>query len=102
LALHELSRKELVRPARISSMEGEAEYVFWHQLVRDVCYAQIPRAARAARHRAAAGWVERKAGERVEDLSDVLAHHYLTALELAQAAGDPAQNEKTHPPAPPR
>ena len=31
-------------------MEGEAEYGFWHVLVRDVCYAQIPRAARAARH----------------------------------------------------
>ena len=55
--------------------------------VRDVCYQQIPRAARAARHRAAAAWIERKAGERVEDLADVLAHHYLQALELARAAG---------------
>src|SRR5207253_3740725 len=36
LALHELSRKELVRPARTSSMEGETEYAFWHVLVRDV------------------------------------------------------------------
>ena len=77
-ALHELARKELVRPARTSSMEGEAEYGFWHLLVRDVCYGQIPRAARAARHRAAAAWLERKAGERAEDLADVLAHHYLT------------------------
>ena len=50
-ALHELARKELVRPARTSSMDGEAEYGFWHVLVRDVCYGQIPRAARAARHR---------------------------------------------------
>ena len=47
-ALHELARKELVRPARSESMAGEAEYGFWHALVRDVCYAQIPRAARAA------------------------------------------------------
>ena len=50
LALHELTRKELVRPARMSSMEGEHEYGFWHVLVRDVCYGQIPRAARATRH----------------------------------------------------
>jgi len=50
LALHELARKELVRPARGSSMQGEREYGFWHLLVRDVCYAQIPRASRAARH----------------------------------------------------
>jgi class 3 adenylate cyclase/tetratricopeptide (TPR) repeat protein len=88
LALHELMRKELVRPARPSSMEGESEYGFWHLLVRDVCYAQIPRAARAARHRAAAAWIEDKAGERAEDLADVLAHHYLSALELTRAAGE--------------
>jgi hypothetical protein len=44
-ALHELSRKELIRPARASSMAGEAEYAFYHALVRDVCYAQIPRAS---------------------------------------------------------
>ncbi|HVS10358.1 MAG TPA: adenylate/guanylate cyclase domain-containing protein [Planctomycetota bacterium] len=93
-ALHELSRKELVRPARTSSMEGEAEYGFWHLLVRDVCYGQIPRVARAARHRAAAAWIERRAGERVEDLADVLAHHYLTALELARAAGQTEETEE--------
>jgi class 3 adenylate cyclase/tetratricopeptide (TPR) repeat protein len=86
-ALHELSRKELVRPARRSSMEREAEYGFWHLLVRDVCYAQIPRAARAARHRAAAGWLEGKTSERAEDLADVLAYHYLQALELTRASG---------------
>jgi class 3 adenylate cyclase/tetratricopeptide (TPR) repeat protein len=93
-ALHELARKELVRPARTSSMEGEIEYGFWHVLVRDVCYAQIPRAARGARHRAAAAWIERKAGERAEDLAEVLAHHYLQALELARAAGEKGQAEE--------
>ena len=86
-ALHELVRKELVRSARLSSMEGEAEYAFWHLLVRDVAYAQIPRAARAAKHRAAAVWIEQQAGERVEDVAEVLAHHYERALELAVAAG---------------
>ena len=94
LALHELARKELVRSARTSAMEGEIEYGFWHVLVRDVCYLQIPRAARAARHRAAAAWIEGKAGERVEDLADVLAHHYMQALELARAAGPAADLEE--------
>ncbi|MGB2874912.1 MAG: adenylate/guanylate cyclase domain-containing protein [Gaiellaceae bacterium] len=87
-ALHELSRKELVRPARTSSMEAEAEYSFWHLLVRDVCYSQIPRAARADKHRRAAAWIERQAGERAEDLADVIAHHYVQALELAEVAGE--------------
>jgi tetratricopeptide (TPR) repeat protein len=91
LVLHELARKEVVRPARTSSMAGESEYGFWHLLVRDVAYGQIPRAARASRHRAAAVWLERKAGERVEDLADVLAYHYTQALELTQAAGNTEQ-----------
>ncbi|MBA3383409.1 MAG: hypothetical protein H0T20_02005, partial [Actinobacteria bacterium] len=90
LALHELARKELVRPARTSSMEGESEYSFWHLLVRDVAYSQIPRTERARRHRSAAAWIERKAGERVEDQAEVLAHHYLQALELAEAVGEQA------------
>jgi hypothetical protein len=87
-ALHELLRKELVRPSRTSTMEGESEYAFWHALVRDVAYGQTARSDRARRHRAAAGWLEEKAGERVEDLAEVLAHHYLQALELTEAAGN--------------
>jgi tetratricopeptide (TPR) repeat protein len=97
--LRELSRNELVRPARRSSMEGEAEYAFWHILTRDVAYAQLPRAARAARHVAAAAWLESKAPERVEDLADVLAYHYTTALELAQAAGQTGQTAELEAPA---
>ncbi len=90
-AMHELVRKELVRSARHSSMAGETEYAFWHVLVRDVAYGQLPRASRAARHVSAATWLEAKAGERAEDIAEVLAHHYATALELTRAAG---QNEQ--------
>ncbi|MGZ4337227.1 MAG: adenylate/guanylate cyclase domain-containing protein [Gaiellaceae bacterium] len=97
VALHDLARKELVRPTRTSSVEGETEYSFWHLLVRDVAYSQIPRVERTRRHRAAAAWIERHAGERIEDLAEVLAHHYLQALELAEAAGDPGQVEELAP-----
>jgi class 3 adenylate cyclase/tetratricopeptide (TPR) repeat protein len=86
-ALHELARKELARPARISSMEGEAEYSFFHILVRDVAYSQIPRAGRVAKHRRAASWIESVAGERVEDHAEILAYHYTAALEAARAGG---------------
>jgi tetratricopeptide (TPR) repeat protein len=85
--LRELSRKDLVRRVRRSSIEGEAEYAFMHFLTRDVAYGQLPRPSRASRHIAAARWIESKAPERVEDLADVLAWHYSTALELTQAAG---------------
>ena len=97
--LRELSRKELVRSSRRSSIEGEAEYVFWHVLARDVVYGQLPRASRATRHVAAARWIESKAPERVEDLADVLAYHYATALELAKAAGQTEQASEIEAPA---
>ena len=86
--LRDLSRKELVRFSRQSSMQGETEYAFWHILTRDVAYSQLPRPTRAARHVAAATWIESRAPDRVEDLADVLAYHYSTALELARAADD--------------
>ena len=97
--LRELSRKELVRPDRRSSIEGEAEYAFWHVLARDVAYGQLPRASRGSRHVAAARWIESRAPERVEDLADVLAHHYATALELARAAGQTDQIRELEEPA---
>jgi class 3 adenylate cyclase/tetratricopeptide (TPR) repeat protein len=97
--LRELTRKELVRPSRRSAIVGETEYAFWHVLTRDVAYGQLPRAARAARHVAAAEWIESMAGDRVEDHSDVLAYHYATALELARAAGDETQARAWETPA---
>ena len=93
--LHELLRKELVRPVRRSSMQGEDEFTFWHILVRDVAYGQIPRSQRAARHRRAAGWIERAAGDRVGDHADILAHHYRQAIELAGPGADEAELKAT-------
>jgi len=66
-------------------MAGEREYGFRHVLVCEVAYGQIPRLERAGRHRRAAAWLESLAAER----SELLAHHYGRALELARAAGQP-------------
>jgi len=83
--LYELERRELIRRERRSSVAGESEYVFRHVLLRDVAYGSIPRAVRVERHRLAAGWVESLG--RPDDHADLLAHHYLAAIELARAAG---------------
>ncbi len=95
-ALHDLSRKELIRHSRQSSMEGESEFGFWHLLVRDVAYGQIPRGERGRRHLAAADWLEEKAGERVEDMAELLAYHTGEALDLAKAAGEPERRGNNH------
>jgi len=88
--LHGLARKEFVRRERRSSVEGETEHAFAHVLVRDVAYTQIPRAGRTERHLAAATWIESLG--RGEDRAELLAHHYLAALELVRAArGDSSE-----------
>jgi class 3 adenylate cyclase len=84
--LHALERKEFIQRARRSSVEDESEYAFRHMLVRDVAYGQIPRAARADKHERAAAWIESLA--RAEDQSEMIAHHYLTALELTHRAAE--------------
>ena len=92
--LHELGRRELVRRQPSSSMAGETEYAFWHALVRDVCYGQIPRSQRIERHTTAAGWIESAAGMRLEDHAEILAGHYTAALELAVATGRPDEADR--------
>ncbi len=48
---------------------------------------------------AAARWIESKTPERVEDLADVLAYHYTSALDLAQASGQAEQAAALEAPA---
>jgi len=84
-ALHSLERKGFVRRQKRSSVEGENEFAFAHALVRDVAYGQIARADRAEKHRHVAEWIESLG--RLEDHAEMLAYHWRSALELAQAAG---------------
>ncbi|MGZ4200376.1 MAG: ATP-binding protein, partial [Thermoleophilia bacterium] len=84
--LHTLERKQLVRRARRSSVEGEIELSFSHALTQEVAYGQIRRADRAAKHERAAVWIDRLSGER-EDRAELLAHHYATALALRRQSG---------------
>jgi class 3 adenylate cyclase/tetratricopeptide (TPR) repeat protein len=83
--LHGLERREFIRRDRRSSVAGESEYAFRHILVRDVAYNQIPRGERAERHVLAARWLESLG--RPADHAELLANHYLAAIELARVAG---------------
>jgi class 3 adenylate cyclase len=83
--LRELTRKGFVRRQTRSSVAGEDEYAFAHVLVRDVAYGQIPRGERSRKHRTVAEWIESLG--RPDDHAEMVAHHWRSALELAQAAG---------------
>ena len=84
-ALADLVRRELARPAFPSTMEGDAEFAFWHALVRDVAYGKLPRAARLAKHRAAAEWIAARSGTRA---AEIVVDHLTRGLEIATLLGD--------------
>jgi DNA-binding SARP family transcriptional activator len=83
-----LVRRDFVQRARRSSIAGDTEYAFRHELLRDVAYAQIPRAGRAARHQRAAEWIDSLG--RAEDHAELLVHHYLAALDYVGTAEEDA------------
>ncbi len=83
--LHRLERKQFVRRERQSSIAGETQYAFLHVLLRDVAYGQIPRSVRAGKHASAARWIELLG--RPDEYAEMLAHHYVSALQFARAAG---------------
>ena len=91
-----LERKQLLRRTRQSSVAGEIELSFAHDLIQDVAYAQLTRPQRAERHEHAAEWIEQLAGDR-DDRAELVAHHLGTALELRDALGEDtaAQRERT-------
>ncbi len=88
LAMHDLARKELVRPVRSSGIPGDQEYTFWHDLVHEVAYKGIPRSRRGGLHAKAARWIEHAAGDRIGDRAELIAYHYRTALELGAGMGE--------------
>jgi DNA-binding SARP family transcriptional activator len=82
--LQTLVRREFAQRERRSSVADDIEFAFRHELIRDVAYEEIPRAGRAERHRRAAEWIESLG--RPEDHAELLAHHYLAALDSAAGA----------------
>jgi len=85
--LSELERTQLVRRERDSIVHSEPQYSFLHIIVRDVAYGQIARSLRADKHRRAAEWTESLSLDRGEDRAEMLAHHYLSALQYGRASG---------------
>src|SRR5438094_1754314 len=75
-----LEAKGLVSVHPISAIAGELEFIFKHALVRDVAYAGLPRIRRARAHAEAARWAEQIAGDRSEELAELIADHYRKAV----------------------
>jgi tetratricopeptide (TPR) repeat protein len=93
--LRRLVSRELIRPVRRSSMQGQEEYSFAHVLARDGAYSRLTKPDRARLHEATARWLEAVSGERAHDVAELLAHHLATAWELAPS-DDPERRRRVY------
>ena len=87
-----LRRGYLRRPTSSSIRGGEDVFAFSHELVRDVAYAEISRAGRAAKHESAARWLESSAAAGAEE-AEITAHHFREALRFAKSTGSSTELE---------
>jgi class 3 adenylate cyclase/tetratricopeptide (TPR) repeat protein len=69
-----LVRKELVGPDR-TTLPGEDAFRFRHLLIRDSAYESAPKEIRADLHERFADWLQRVAGDRIEEQEEVLGYH---------------------------
>jgi class 3 adenylate cyclase/tetratricopeptide (TPR) repeat protein len=72
--LQALLRRELIRPER-AGFAGEDAFRFSHILVREAAYETVPKRTRVDLHERFAGWLERKAGQRIAEYEEILGYH---------------------------
>ncbi len=95
--LERLVERELIRSAPALFVD-EAAFRFKHALVRDAAYSRISKRLRAELHERFADWLADKAGDRFEELEEIVGYHLeqacryrrelgLASEELAERAG---------------
>lgn len=85
-----LERKGFVVRRPTSSLPGQAEFSIRHALLHDVAYESLSRVRRARAHAAIGSWLEALAADRVDEIVDLLAHHYWSALSASVPESTPA------------
>ena len=83
-ALESLEARGLVQRRSESQVEGDAEFVFKHVLIRDAAYGTLPRASRRQLHAATAAHLERSVPD-PDELGWILAYHWREAGEPSRA-----------------
>jgi class 3 adenylate cyclase/tetratricopeptide (TPR) repeat protein len=83
-----LVRKELLSIQADPRSPERGQYGFVQELVRTVAYTTLARKDRAARHLAAADWLETGWGAKPEEIVEVVAAHYLEAWQATPDATD--------------
>jgi tetratricopeptide (TPR) repeat protein len=87
-SLGRLRVKELVVPHEPSSFRDEHEFAFRHALIRDGAYDSLPKSLRADMHLGVAQWAEQRAGDRAEEIAELIATHEVEALGYLTELGE--------------
>lgn len=88
-SLRRLAVRELIRPVRQPSLDGQEEWAFSHALINEVAYRQIPKAERRHLHETVARWIRDTAGDRLPEVAELLAHHYEQVVALSADSLNP-------------
>ncbi len=86
--LGRLRVKEIVVPREPPVFSGELEFSFRHVLIRDVAYESLPKSLRADKHADVARWAEERAGERREEIAELIATHFTESLRYLEELGE--------------
>jgi tetratricopeptide (TPR) repeat protein len=96
LALTSLRNRELVYRHEESAFIGAAEYLFKHDVLREVTYESVIKRLRKTYHELVADWLTANSSDRIGEYSGLIAEHLLSAGRKKQAcesfsrAGDSA------------
>jgi class 3 adenylate cyclase/tetratricopeptide (TPR) repeat protein len=87
-ALGRLRVKELVVPHDPSSFSDEHEFAFRHGLIRDGAYDSLPKSLRADKHLGVSRWAADRAGDRADEIAELIATHEIEALGYLDELGE--------------
>jgi class 3 adenylate cyclase len=88
--LERLAERELIRSAPALFVD-EAAFRFKHALVRDAAYSGISKRLRAELHERFADWLADKAGDRFEELQEIVGYHLEQACRYRGELGLPTE-----------
>ncbi len=91
-ALMQLRRTGLVAPDG-PAFPDDTAYRFQHLLLRDATYRALPKSRRAGLHTRFADWVAERAGTRVDEFEELVAHHLEQALGYRRAAAGTGESD---------
>jgi class 3 adenylate cyclase/tetratricopeptide (TPR) repeat protein len=87
-ALGRLRVKELVVQHDPSSFRDEHEFAFRHGLIRDGAYDSLPKSLRADKHLGIAKWAADRAGDRADEIAELIATHEIEAIGYLDELGE--------------